>query len=130
MEVVVVVIQSLSRVQLLVTPWTVACQAPLFMELSRQEYWSALPFPSPEDLSDPGIELVSPALEADFFTEPLGTWRLHSSKVEMRGSLEKSYDFDPTAVSLCHGTISRGECQCEREGMGAEFPFLPCPLDR
>ena len=36
--------------QLFVTPWTVACQAPLFMEFSRQEYWSRLPFPSPRDL--------------------------------------------------------------------------------
>ena len=39
----------------LVTPWTVACQAPLSMGFSRQEYWSELPFPSPEDLPDPGI---------------------------------------------------------------------------
>ena len=101
---VVVVIQSLSHVWLFVTPRTVACQAPLFLELSRQEYWSALPFLSPEALSDPGIELASPALEADFFTaELLGIWRLHSSEVEMSGSLEKSCDFDPTAVSLCHG---------------------------
>ena len=48
-----------------VTPWTVACQAPLSMEFSRQESWSGLPFPSPEDLSDPGIEPGSPALRAD-----------------------------------------------------------------
>ena len=40
-------------------------QAPLFMGFSRQEYWSRLPFPSPEDLSDPGIESRSPALQAD-----------------------------------------------------------------
>ena len=38
------------------TPWTVPCQAPLFMEFSRQEYWSGLPFPSPGDLPDPGIK--------------------------------------------------------------------------
>ena len=49
----------------LVTPWTVACQAPLPMGFSRQEYWSGLPFPSPGDLSDPGIEPGSPALQAD-----------------------------------------------------------------
>ena len=52
----------------LVTPWTVACQAPLSMEFSRQEYWSGLPFPPPEDLPDPGIEPVSPALAGGFFT--------------------------------------------------------------
>ena len=49
----------------LVTLWTVACQAPLPMGFSRQEYWSGLPFPSPGDLPDPGIEPGSPALQAD-----------------------------------------------------------------
>ena len=47
------------------TPWTVALQAPLSMEFSRQEYWSGLPFPTPEDLPNPGIKpasLASPAL--------------------------------------------------------------------
>ena len=43
-----------------VTPWTVACQAPLSMGFSRQEYWSGLPFPSPGDLPDLGIKLRSP----------------------------------------------------------------------
>ena len=46
----------LSHVWPFVTTWTVACQAPLSMELSRQEYWSGLPFPTPGDLPDPGIE--------------------------------------------------------------------------
>ena len=46
-----------------VTPWTVACQIPLCMEFSRQEYWSGLPFPSPGDLPDPGTEPASPALQ-------------------------------------------------------------------
>ena len=46
----------------LATPWTVACQAPLSMGFSRQEYWSGLLFPSPGNLPDPGIELRSPAL--------------------------------------------------------------------
>ena len=54
--------KSLSHVQLFVTPWTVAHHAPLSMGLSRQEYWSGLPFPSPEDLPDPGIKPRSPAL--------------------------------------------------------------------
>ena len=48
-----------------VTPWTVAHQAPLSVAFSRQEYWSGLPFPSPGDLPDPGIESGSPALQAD-----------------------------------------------------------------
>ena len=53
-------------VQLLV--WTGVCQAPLSMEFSRQEYWSGLPFPSPGNLPDPGIDPVSPALAGTFFT--------------------------------------------------------------
>ena len=57
--------QSLSRVQLFVTSWTVAHQAPLSMGFSRQEYWSGLLFPSPGDLLDPGIRPWSPALQAD-----------------------------------------------------------------
>ena len=49
-------------------PWTVACQAPLSMGFFQQEYWSGLPFPSPGDLPDPGIEPRSPALQAYAFT--------------------------------------------------------------
>ena len=55
------------------TPWTVAHQTPLFMEFSRQEFWSGLPFPSPGDLPDSGIKPMSPALVGGFFTiEPPG----------------------------------------------------------
>ena len=67
---------SLSRVLLFATPWTVAHQAPLSLGFSRQEYWSGLPFPTPGDPPDPGIEptsSVSPALVGGFFiTEPPG----------------------------------------------------------
>ena len=57
----------------LVTPWTVAGQAPLSMGFPRQEYWSRLPFPSPGDPPNPGIEPASPALAGGLFTtEPLG----------------------------------------------------------
>ena len=58
----------LSRIQLFVTFWTIACQAPLSMEFSRQEYWSGLPCPPPGDLPNPGIRPESPAslaLQAD-----------------------------------------------------------------
>ena len=66
-------VQSLSHVQLFVTPWTVAYQAPPSMGFSRQQYWSGLPFPSPGDLPDPGIEPGSPALQADsLLSEPPG----------------------------------------------------------
>ena len=66
----------LGCVRLFATPWTVAWQAPLSMGFSRQAYWSGLPFPSPGDLPDPGVEPMSPvshALAGGFFTtEPLG----------------------------------------------------------
>ena len=50
------------------TPWTVTYWAPLSMGFPRKEYWSVLLFPSPEDLPDPGIKLMSPALAGRFFT--------------------------------------------------------------
>ena len=55
----------------LATPWTVAYQVPLSMGFSRQEYWSGLPFLSPGDLSNPGIEPRSPALQADSLSTEL-----------------------------------------------------------
>ena len=72
-----VCMQSLfSHVQLFATLWTVACQAPLSMGFSRQEYWSGVPCPPPGDLSDSGIEprsLGSPLLVGEFFTTS-ATW--------------------------------------------------------
>ena len=66
-------VKLLSHIRLFATPWTVAHQAFLSMGFSRQEYWSGLPFPSPEDLPNPGIETRSPALQADTLTsEPPG----------------------------------------------------------
>ena len=63
----------LSRVRLFATQWTVAYQASPSMGFSRKEYWSGLPFPSPGDLPDPGIEPGSPTLQADTLTsEPPG----------------------------------------------------------
>ena len=66
--------ESLSHVRPCVTPWTVALQTPLCMGFSRQEYWSGLPFPSPGDLPNPGMEPafpVSPALHAgSLLSEP------------------------------------------------------------
>ena len=65
--------KSLSHVRLFATPWTVVYQAPPSMGFSRQEYWSRLPFPSPGDLPDPGIEPGSSAFQADALTsEPPG----------------------------------------------------------
>ena len=73
------------RVQLSVTPWTVAHQAPPSMGFSRQEYWSGLPFPSPGDLPDPGIESGSPALQADSLpTELQGKLREYVDVINTR----------------------------------------------
>ena len=55
-------VKPLSHVRLFATPWTVAYQAPLSMGFSSQEYWNGLPFSSPGDLPNPGIEPESPAL--------------------------------------------------------------------
>ena len=62
------------------SPWTIAYQASLSMEFSRQVYWSGLPFPFPGDLSDPGIKQRSPVLQADSLpSEPPGkpTFKRH-----------------------------------------------------
>ena len=64
-------VTSLSHVQLFATPWTVAYHAPRSMGFSRQEYWNGLPFPSPEDLPDPGIKPGSSALQADVLLSEL-----------------------------------------------------------
>ena len=65
--------KSLSRVRLFATPWTVAYQASPSTEFFKQEYWSGLPFPSPGDLPDPGIEPETPELQSDALpSEPPG----------------------------------------------------------
>ena len=64
-------VKSLSWVRLFVTLWTVAHQAPPSMGFSRQEYWSGVPFPSPGDLPNSGIEPGPPALQADTLTSEL-----------------------------------------------------------
>ena len=84
----VCVLSCFSHVQLFATPWTVANQASLSMEFSREEYWSGFPFPSPEHLPDPGMEptsLVSPAVAGGFSTTSptWKAWYVHSVKVEV-----------------------------------------------
>ena len=87
----------LSCVQLFATPWTVAYQAPLSMGFSRQEYWSGLPFPSPGDLPNPGIEPGSPALQTDALpSEPPHT---HTHTHTHTHSLIYIFLFSSSAVS-------------------------------
>ena len=69
--------------QIFVPAWTIAHQGPPFIDFSRQEYWSVLPFPTTEDLMHPGIEpvsLVSPALAGGFFT-PGANWKAQNEKL-------------------------------------------------
>ena len=72
--------QSLNSVLLFRTPWTIAHQAPLSMGLSLQEYWSGLPFPTPGDLPNPGMEPtspVSPTLAGGWILCHCATWEAH-----------------------------------------------------
>ena len=73
------------------TPWTVACQALLSMGFSGQGYLNGLPFPSPGDLPDPGMEPRSPALKVDSLpSEPLGKLTLDTKKNQIFQSLNSS----------------------------------------
>ena len=97
-------VSHFSCVQLCVTPWTIAHQAPLSMRFPRQEYWSGLPFPSPGDLLNPGIKPVSPAWQAEplplnhqgspsniyvasimqmFFIFQLYTWPIEKERIDL-----------------------------------------------
>ena len=82
-------VKLLSRVQLFATPWTVAYQAPPFMGFSRQECWSGLPFPSPGDLPNPGMEPRSPALQADSLPSELPMQETRIQSLGQENPLEK-----------------------------------------
>ena len=100
---VCVCVKSLNCVWLFATLWTVAHQAPLSMGFSRQEYWSGLPFPSPGDLPNPGIEPGSPALQADALSsEPPGKPKRHIKNQRHyftnKGPSGQSYGFSSNHV--------------------------------
>ena len=110
------------------TPWTVAHQAPLSTGFPRQEYWSGLPFPSPGDLPDPGIEPMSPALAGGFFTtEPPVCCRY--SPVRLCDPM----DYSPPTGSSVHGD-SPGKSNgvdCHAQGIfptQGSHPHLLCLL--
>ena len=103
-------VKLLSHVWLFATPWTVAHQAPASMGFSRQEYWSGLPFPSPGDLPDLGIEPRSPALRADALpSEPPGNLVYDKRIIWLKAHLDKEQ-------SKTFGEASqRWKTFCERE---------------
>ena len=110
--------KSLSRVQLFATPWTVSHQAPLPMGFSRQEYWSGLPFPSPGDLPNPGIEPRSPALQADALTSVMEATKKEKKKL---GADENN----KTVILLIKGLLqclSGKESACNAGQPGSGFP--------
>ena len=112
-------VQLLSRVQLFATPWTIAYKVPPSVEFSRQEYWSGLPFPSPGDLPNPGIEPGSPALQADALpSEPPG------------GSVVKH----PSASAGARGDAGLipglGRSLGEGNGNPLQYSCLETPMDR
>ena len=99
-----------SHVWLFATPWTVAYQAPLPMGFSRQEYWMGLPFPSPGDLPDPGIELVSlvsPGLAGRFFTH-WATWEASHETVFLQ--ITTSQDMDESHLSYSYFKMDFFHC--------------------
>ena len=106
---------QLCCVQLFVTLWAVACQIPLFMDFSKKEYWSGLPFPSPGDLCNPGIKPGSPALQTDFLqSEPL---RKPSAQEVLHKTQKKS-----NPVSSFGNT--RGWGLSLRDGVATQFFFF------
>ena len=87
----------LSCARLFATPWTAAHQAPLSMRFSRQRYWSGLPFPSPGDLSNPGIKPMSPALQADYLPTELQGKPINNAMFSIRNA--------PISDNQCFPTI-------------------------
>ena len=99
--------KSLSRVLLFPTPWTVAYQAPPSVGFSRQENWSGLPFPSPGDLPNPGIEPGSPALEKAMAIHSNALawkipWTEEPDRLQTMGSQRVRHDSDFTFTFLPH----------------------------
>ena len=106
-----------SLVQLLATLWTLARQAPLSMEYSRQEYWNGLPFPPPEDLPDPGVQ---PTL---FFVSRIGRQVLyHQRHLGSTGCHQK-----PSHKPLGHLTLKTPQLAVGTPISHALHPLIPHP---
>ena len=107
----------LSCVQLYETPLTVACQAPLSMEFSRQEYWNRLPFPTPKDLSNPRINLHLLRLlhwQADSFTTALPGKPIDAAREVLMGTVGSGIE------------VGRKHMQPSKDTPGFPFHFLSC----
>ena len=103
-------LSALSYVQLFVILEAVACQTPLSVAFSRQEYWSGLPFPFPGNLPNPGVKPMSPALAGGFFaTEPLG--KLYQLSECMLSSLSHVWLFATLWTIALQAPLSMGILQ-------------------
>ena len=120
----VFMLHCFSHVQLCVTLWTVAHQAPLSMGFSRQEYWSGLPCPSPGDLPDPGIEPMSPALAGGYLTTS-ATWEAHLCTV----TLVKSRGICPLQLTFLGNLHEYGRLDFPKMVM-ATYSVLRVPRER
>ena len=100
------VVKSLSSVQLFVTPWTVAYQAPPSMEFSRWDYWSGLQFPTPGDLPDPGMEPGSPTLQVDSLPTEPPVAPIKSCKTSRKASVLKRGSSLSRSWILCKRNLS------------------------
>ena len=96
-----------------VTPWTVACQAPLSVGFPRQEYWNGLPFPSPGHLPGPGIEPESPAMAHGFVTaDPQGSPFKHKLNGYLMLAFKANANFQKTEIIQ---TMLFGHCGTKPE---------------
>ena len=112
----------LSHVPLFAIPWTIACQAPLSIGFSRQEYWNGLPCPPPGDFPNPGIKPRSSALQADYLSsEPLG--KPKNTGVGSLSLLQENFPTQESNQGLLHCTRNQtrlpkwlsgkeSSCQC------------------
>ena len=116
------VLSRFSRLRLFAAPWTVARQAPPSTEFSRQGYWSGLPFSSPGDIPDPGIEPASPALAGRFFTtavpgKPKQTDQKHIIRDGVKTRTQMSLAHRPKYLLTIWG-LGRGKSQRPARGRG------------
>ena len=89
----------------LATPWTVARRALLFMRFPRQEYWSGLPFPSPGDLPNPGIESGSPALQAESLLLELSGNCVKNLKAHFKDKTKEKLAIARSGIILSHSIV-------------------------
>ena len=100
----------LSRVQLFAAPWTVACQTPLPVEFSRQDYWSRVPFTTPGDLPDSGLELRSLLLHWQADSLPPVPHAVATNAPKIWAS--QSYEGLFSAHAMCPGAIGGSSAPC------------------